>query len=331
MKELNKRRAFSHDRLDKFRSELSESEGLALGKACVYATGSFGRGEGCSHSDLDVFIAAKVCNDSGGQNSSMLNRLDEICIKAELIKVSQKNKFPPFTREGHYLTHHTTHDFTKSLGRPEDDYTNSFTARLLLILESVPLVGKQVHQEIASDIITAYWRDYEDHSDSFMPAFLANDILRLWRTFCVNYEAFSDKTPEMKKAKRKLKNYKLKHSRLMTCYSAILQMLTLYRKNGTVTPKDAMIIFNLAPTTRIEELASTFFVKDAKNDLNKLLLQYEKFLVSTNAPEDDILDKFMDNQKSKELMSDSNEFGDTMYKCLKTIGNGSPFHRMLVV
>ena len=39
--------------------------------------------------------------------------------------------------------------------------------------------------------------------DEFMPAFLANDILRLWRTFCVNYEARTQTEPAEKKAKRK--------------------------------------------------------------------------------------------------------------------------------
>jgi hypothetical protein len=59
---------------------------------------------------------------------------------------------------------------------------------------------------------------------SVVPAFLANDILRIWRTFCVNYEARTETEPAEKKAKRKLKNYKLEHSRLLTCYSALLRV-----------------------------------------------------------------------------------------------------------
>jgi hypothetical protein len=62
-------------------------------------------------------------------------------------------------------------------------------------------------------VVEAYWRDFLDHRQAFVPTFLTNDILRLWRTFCVNYEARTQTEPARKKAKRKLKNYKLKHRR----------------------------------------------------------------------------------------------------------------------
>lgn len=97
-----------------------------------------------------------------------------------------------------------------------------------------------VYQEIIEEVIAAYWRDYEDHKTDFMPAFLANDILRLWRTFCVNYEARTVREPDETKAKGKLKNYKLKHSRLLTCYSAILFLLAVYARQQTVKPSDAV-------------------------------------------------------------------------------------------
>ncbi len=75
---------------------------------------------------------------------------------------------------------------------------------LLLLLESKPLVGDDVYMEAVSDVVAAYWGDFIDHSQNFMPAFLANDILRIWRTFCVNYEARTEKDPPERKAKRKL-------------------------------------------------------------------------------------------------------------------------------
>jgi hypothetical protein len=54
------------------------------------------------------------------------------------------------------------HDFTKTLGTPEDDVTNTFTARLLLLLESCSLVEEAVYKEVIEEVIAAYWRDYED-------------------------------------------------------------------------------------------------------------------------------------------------------------------------
>jgi hypothetical protein len=92
-------------------------------------------------------------------------------------------------------------DFTNTLGTEHDDVTNTFTARLLLILESCPLLEVAVYQVVTEEVIAAYWRDYEDHKSDFIPAFLANDILRLWRTFCVNYEARTERQPDLEKAK----------------------------------------------------------------------------------------------------------------------------------
>ena len=85
-----------------------------------------------------------------------------------------------------------------------------------------------------------------------MPTFLTNDILRLWRTFCVNYEARTERVPELEKAKGKLKNYKLKHSRLLTCYSAILYLIAIHYQNGSVHPSDAREMTELTPTQRLE-------------------------------------------------------------------------------
>ncbi len=331
MEEIERRRQFTISRVQEFRATLAQSDHLAAGKACVYATGSYGRCEASCYSDLDLFIVAK--NKSGGPNEivSQLNRLDEICIKADLIKMSKRFKLPAFSKEGHYLVHYTANDFTKSLGKPEDDFTNTFTARLLLLLESCALIGEPIYQEITGDVITAYWREYEQHSQNFKPVFLANDILRLWRTFCVNYEAFTDTSPSEERAKRKLQNYKLKHSRLMTCYSAILYLLFIYRKNETVTPRDAKKMFATSPTHRIEEMANDAYLADASGKLRELLDQYETFLKETNMPKEELEERFADTTHSERLREASTRFGDTMFETLNKMGGGTPFHRMLVV
>jgi hypothetical protein len=188
--ELARRRTQSSARITKLRQNLKPAERIAAGKACVYATGSFGRGEASIHSDLDLFIVGKRNGTPGrdGVEGSLLKRLDDIRVKADLIEVTRKLGIPEFSGDGRYLTHYSVHEFTKTLGTPEDDVTNTFTARLLLLLESRPLIGDAVYDDIIQEVVAAYWRDYADHKSAFMPAFLANDILRLWRTFCVNYE-----------------------------------------------------------------------------------------------------------------------------------------------
>jgi len=304
-----------------------------MGKACVYATGSFGRGEASSHSDLDLFIVGKRNGKPGPdqKEGSLLKQLDDILIKADLIEATRELGIPEFSGDGRYLTHYSVHEFTKTLGTPEDDVTNTFTARLLLLLESCSLLEESVYAEVIEDVIAAYWRDYEDHKTNFMPAFLANDILRLWRTFCVNYEARTERIPEEQKAEGKLKNYKLKHARLLTCYSALLFLLAIYNQRNSVSPSDTLEMIALTPTQRLEWLLKQSHLADAHGAVAKLLIQYERFLATTNAAESELITRFLDKKQSNEYMAASYQFGDSMFEVLNLIGKKSRFHRVLVV
>lgn len=261
----------------------------------------------------------------------LLKRLDEICIKADLIEVTRTLKIPEFSGDGQYLNHHTVQDLTETLGTEQDDATNTFRARLLLLLESRPLLEAKVYADVTEDVVAAYWRDYDDHKDDFIPAFLANDILRLWRTFCVNYEARTKRQPDLQKAKGKLKNYKLKHSRLLTCYSALLYLLAVYRDQHTVTPGDAVAMIRRTPTERLEWLLAETKLSRAHSKIADLLGQYEYFLETTNVPENDLVDHFLDKEKSRLYMASAYTFGDTLFDVLASIGEGSRFHRLLVV
>ena len=333
MSGLAERRTQTEARLKKLRDQLTEAEARLAGKACVYATGSFGRCEASTHSDLDLFIAGKKDGRPGPdqKEGSLLKRLDEICVKADLIEVTRAAGIQDFSGDGRYLVHYSVDEFTKTLGTPEDDVANTFTARLLLLLESRPLLEGAVYKEVIDEVIAAYWRDYEDHKADFMPAFLANDILRLWRTFCVNYEARTERVPEEEKAKGKLKNYKLKHSRLLTCYSALLYLLAVYRKQDTVSPADAIAMTALTPTERLEWLKNQQEFANAGQHVDKLLGHYDDFLKTTNASEAELVRRFMDRKTSQEYMRSAYIFGDLIFETLNSVGEGSRFQRLLVV
>jgi predicted nucleotidyltransferase len=323
---LNDRRIYTKDRFNTLVENLTQAEALCLGKACVYATGSFARGEAHQWSDLDLFIVGQ-----GSKEKRDLSRLNEIRIKADLIEVTERQGIPEFSGDGRYLEHYTSFSLTDTLGKPDDDATNTFTARLLLLLESKPLLGVGVYESVIDHVISQYWQDFVDHKNDFTPAFLANDILRLWRTFCVNYEARTAKTPEREKAKRKLKNYKLKYSRLLTCYSAILYLLARHKIAGTVSTDDATEMVRLTPTERLELLLAHTSLQDAHRGIDGLLSSYEIFLTNTALSEDDLIEKFLDKPTSKQYFAEAAGFGEQMFDVLRSIGQDQPFYRMLVV
>ncbi len=334
MRELASRKDYSQKRIRELRNSLAEASRIASNKACVYVTGSLGRNEASTHSDLDVFIAGKsekIQKDGLEVFSerNLLSHLDEICIQAELIKVSSRFKYEKFSRDGRYLDRHSIYEFTNALGTEKDDVTNTFTARLLLLLESQPLVEDAVYEEVVREVIKSYWRDYGGHEVNFMPVFLANDILRLWRTFCVNYEA---RTEGNTSAEKKLKNYKLKHSRILTCYSALLFLLETYTQKGAVSPEDAFAMVRMTPTARLE------WLKNSNNRtasvVENLLEQYDQFLLSTNVEETVLLKSFSQKDVAEKLSSEAATLGSLMFDALQVVGsvdNGKAFYRMLMV
>jgi predicted nucleotidyltransferase len=323
---LEARRSETTSRFEHLQKRLKDAEELAAGKACVYATGSFGRGEASKHSDLDLFIVGRLDKDRRA-----LSRLEEIRVEADLIEAIQALGIPPFSGDGEYLVHYTKQQLIQALGMPDDDASNTFTARLLLLLESKPLLGKKIYREVMNDVIAAYWKDYAERKREFIPAFLANDILRLWRTFCVNYEARTSIDPPEKRAKRKLKNYKLKHSRLLTCYSALLYLLAIYADVGTVSPESAVDMTELSPTGRIEWLLTRDNISAAHQTVRELLEHYERFLAATDHSEKELAGRFLDAEKSKEYFPSANELGNLTFTAIELIGQKNTFHRLLVV
>lgn len=326
---LEARREYSTQKLAELRERLVPAEAIARGKACVYVTGSFGRGEACEHSDLDLFIVGRTTTDD--EKKRLLSNLDEICLKAQLIHTVRELHFPEFSGDGEYLEHYTVEQLVRSLGTPEDDASNTFTARLLLLLESSPLVGEDVYRRAIYDVIAAYWRDYPTHQGEFLPAFLANDVLRLWRTFCVNYEARTQTEPDARRRKRRLKNYKLKHSRLLTCYSALLYLMAIWCRNQSVSPEDAVAMVRLTPTQRIEHMQAMPHLQESVAQLTQVLDRYAVFLDRSNAPEADLLRQVGDKRAKDEMFASARDFSQAMFDAMNIIGAGGPFHRMLTV
>lgn len=325
---LQERRAQTEDRLNALRGQLEIAKVTLADKACIYATGSFGRLEAGQSSDLDLFIVTKSVEKLQGEDIvqvNQLSQLDTIIVKADLINAVRKLSMPDFDSDGRYLASHSVTELVKSLGAHDDDYKNTLTGRLLLFLESQPLLGADVYDQVIEEVIAAYFGDYSAHSDNFMPAFLANDILRLWRTFCVNYE-FGRRG---KRIEGKIKNYKLKHSRMLTCYSALLYLLGVYQLEKTVSIARAKEMAKLTPTGRLEWLLQQAQFAGAHEVTGRLLERYSEFLQKTDLPKSELVSQF--EEKSIDWTQRSYEFGDLMSEALSKVGGNSPFYRLIVV
>jgi hypothetical protein len=337
MNSIEKRKDYTLGKVEELKEKLASSKKHLGGDdagsrvACVYATGSFGRGEASEFSDLDAFIAGYSLKLGDGSSTRALKRLDEICLKADLVSSVRACRLPEFDGDGEYLKHYSVDQLISSLGNPDDDVKNTFTARLLLLLESSPLLGENVYQDIIDEVIATYWRDYDDHKQDFAPSFLVNDILRFWRTLCVGYEARTKSTPDSEKAKRRAKNYKLKHSRVMTCFSTILHLTGLYASNGTIGPKDMRDIVSMTPMERVKKTRILDVPKETPDALDRVEQAYLKFLETSHCSNDDLKKCFSSDAFHNDKRREAGEFGDAMCDAVLTLGQGNWLVRNLIV
>ncbi len=258
---------------------------------CIFAAGSLGRYETGSRSDLDVFLVAD--KESRDPKTKSVSNLREIEILAELIRVNDELVLPEFSGDGRFLKIHELDDIVDATGdSSRDDSENLFTTRLLLLLESKSLFNDRLYKFAIERVVRNYYRDGTDRND-FKPLFLLNDLLRYWRTLCLNYER--DRTLERPWWKR---NLNLKFSRKMTVFSTVLAIVA-----GRVDEPFEFI--RLTSEVPLRRLALTLdFLGDATlvNGFTRALDSYESFLAAK-------ANKDVDSVVGEELRSKAGEFG----------------------
>lgn len=291
---------------------------LADHRLCVYATGSYGRLEAWQESDIDLFFLYDDAKDE------RLPWTTFVRLAAHLIDVTREMGFPPFSGDGRYLDVLYVAKMEEVLGSPEDDSINSFTARMLLLLESQVVYRQDVYSALLARIVDFYYRDYPDHKRDFMPTFLVNDILRYWRTLTLNYEhhrmklltnkALTDQELASKKAGSALKNYKLKVSRLATCYSMVAHLSSA---DPPVEPGDVLDLCKQTPQDRLAKLRG----RSDRGDrlLDEMEDLYAAFLSAVQRPESELLSVFSDAKARKEALAHAQRYGDLIYSLLGEI------------
>jgi len=213
---LNNRKDVSEKRLKKVRDHFDQCELFKEKDLNVFCAGSLGRFEIGELSDLDLFVISEQKE----------YRLDKIVILAKLIEINKELGFKTFSNDGKFLILHSMDDMTEKLGDPADDSENLFTTRMLLLLESKCILNPALYDEHINKILSHYFRDRKGHP-KFEPIFLLNDILRYWRTLCLNYERIrNDPNKDWRK-----KNVNLKFSRPLTVFSTVLPLLSVPIRN----------------------------------------------------------------------------------------------------
>ena len=308
MSTLEERKNFSENRILSISSRIKLIENLgAFNECCIFVCGSYGRKEAHDASDLDLFF---INFDLNGQSRSP-SKVDQILLFANLIKIIKDLSFPDFSNDGEYLKIHSLNKILGDLGSPNDDYSNYFTTRMLLILESISICNSHLHEKIIKESIKKYFVDFEDHQDNFRPIFLINDIIRFWKTMCLNYEnkrLNPSESPE-EKSKHHLKNLKLKFSRLTTCYSMVIPLSCEMGK--PLTEEDIFELTKLPPLERLERCANE---NNYENGYQNLADKYLDLLDEVS--QKDIIEKLKDDQYKSSLFKKANNYAQYIHDFL---------------
>ena len=134
-----------------------------------------------------------------------------------------------------------------------------------------------------------------------------NDILRWWRTLCLNYELVRD---EPEKPWRK-KNINLKFSRLLTAFGTIMPMISLPIKNE----EEIKALIKRTPMERFAYGLDGLNDDSNVEEFIRFLDEYEEFLALKEKIGDDsvLTDKDIDI-KSREI---ANSFSNFIRKMLQ--------------
>ena len=214
------------------------------------------------------------------------------------------------------------------LGSPKDDWSNYFTLRMLMLLESECLLGDAVYDQIMRRIVRSYYRDYPDHQSSFEPWFLVNDIMRFWKTLLLNYENRRNQNPpdghpdsesEINKTKQKVRNYKLKYSRMTICFSTIAALGTY---QSPVNEQDVVDLMKLTPQERLQLVSERR--PQAAPLVDSILESYAWFLTMTALPTVELEAHFDDKSKRHSMFDQANEYGNRVFNLLERLDHSAP-------
>jgi hypothetical protein len=285
----------------------------------IYVTGSFGRLEARfpQGSDLDLFF---LYGPAGGSPEARLSRLTWFELAGALVQIGRDLRFTDFSRDGAFLQAHNVWHIGRELGSQHEDSENGFTARLLLLLESQYVLNENLYERFVEETIGFYYGDYASNQGTFRPTFLINDILRFWRTLCLNYEHKRNRKRSEDglddehapwRADSALDNLKLRFSRLSTCYSMVI---ALAAEPTPVAPERVLELCRIAPTDRwsiAAEQAESANRAEAQSKVKEILDLYEYFLELT-AAEDALREKLASHPERESTRRKAGEFGQVV-------------------
>jgi hypothetical protein len=224
----------------------------------VVLMGSWGRAEVTAESDDDFMVLVR-----GAERSS-------IDPSGEAIR-SVLDRAPG--DQGIFGDPVFSDNLAQNIGLDADGNAN-LTRRMLFLLESIPVTGDEVYEVVRDEVLDRYLN--ESIKPFRPPRFLLNDVVRYWRTICVD---FAGKEHKRGPDKWGLRNAKLRTSRKILFAGGLLPVLECYRTDEVEMRSFLEQRLSLPPTDRI---AQSFLDHGASDAGARTLGAYDQFVGHMN-------------------------------------------------
>ena len=142
MNELEEAKELSNTRIKDLRSKFEK--GIHNKDICVFACGSLGRLEITDTSDLDLFFI--LMDDTTGKEREISN-IDKYRFFSKIYDINHEMGFQDPSKGGFYWDF-ITECRLLDIGSRIEDFNNSFTARMLLMLEAKPLHNTEAYLQL---------------------------------------------------------------------------------------------------------------------------------------------------------------------------------------
>jgi hypothetical protein len=165
----------------------------------------------------------------------------------------------------------TCEELVRNIGLDADTNTN-LTRRMLLLLESRAVAGEEAHARCVGQVLDAYLghgvRDFQP------PRFLLNDLVRYWRTMCVDFEG-KRRSAQGDDPKYAARNAKLRTSRKVLFAGGLLPVLLCHLKEASEMP--AFLARQLA-CSPVDRLAAAFIQQRAVPEGVRAIGAYDRWI-----------------------------------------------------